>query len=69
MVLVTEARARYRGAVEALKQDHTMLDAVDICMGILISLYPLIFEGDKPYAKLDLKTFSPVATVTAGEPK
>jgi hypothetical protein len=68
MALINEARARYRGAIEAMKQEHTMLEAVDICMGILISLYPLIFEGDKPYGKLDLKTFNPVS-VSAGDPK
>jgi hypothetical protein len=67
--LVKEARVRYRGAVEAMKQDHTMLDAVDICMGILISLYPLIFESEKPYGKLDLRTFNPVSTQPAGDTK
>jgi hypothetical protein len=66
MALVSEARARYKGAVEAMKQEHTSLDSVDICMGILVSLYPVIFESDRPYGKLDLKTFNPVA-VQAGE--
>jgi hypothetical protein len=64
MALVQEARKQYRGALEAMKQEHTSLDAVDICMGILISLDPLIFDSERPYGKLDLKTFSPVSTPT-----
>ena len=59
MALVTEARARYKGAVEAMKQEHTMLDAVDICMGITISLDPLIFNNDNPYGKISLNLFNP----------
>ena len=66
MALISEARARYKGAVEAMKQDHTMLDAVDICMGILISLYPIIFESELPYGKINLNQFNPVS-VPAGE--
>ena len=65
--LVTAARARYMGAIEAVKQEHTALDAVDICMGILISLYPIIFESERPYGKLDLKTFNPVTAPIAGD--
>ena len=62
MALITEARTRYRGAVEALKQDHTMLDAVDICMGITISLDPLIFNNENPYGKISLNQFNPPTT-------
>jgi hypothetical protein len=66
MAIVQEARSRYRSAVEAMKQEHTQLDAVDICMGILISMYPVIFESDLPYGKINLNQFNPVS-VTAGD--
>jgi len=67
MDLVLAARAHYAAAVEAIKQEHTALDAVNICMGILISLYPIIFESERPYGKLDLKTFNPVTVPVSGD--
>jgi hypothetical protein len=59
MEIVKEARVRYRGAIEAMKQEHTSLDAVDICMGITISLDPIIFNSDNPYGKISVSQFTP----------
>jgi hypothetical protein len=62
MAVIQVARQKYREAVEAMKQEHTQLDAVDICMGITISLDPIIFGGDDPYGKISLNQFNPVSS-------
>jgi hypothetical protein len=59
MDIVTASRKKYLEAVEDCKLEHTQLDAIDKCMSILILLYPVIFETEQPYAKLDLKSFNP----------
>ena len=64
--LIVKAREHYREAEEFYKQEHTMLDAVDILSGILISLGPLIFDDENPYGKININQFNP-QSVSAGE--
>ena len=64
--LVTNARAHYLKAVDAIRQDHTALEAIDICMTVSIIVGPMIVNGQ--YGVIDWKKIGAIASHPQQQP-